>query len=162
MADPLTSEPVSIHFLKFPVLVWRTKAMWGRQAAMYLESLKRVFSTKRGLRLTFSSGNSEESLELSQEAIAQMLQTLQVTSEVACEAPLTLAVFGHQVVRTPEAYGLLLRTQELGEVVFSLPPAILKMLIADLIRLSSSPPAPLTSHAADVVHARGKTGARQS
>ena len=70
-----------------------------------------------------------------------MLQTLQVTSEVARETPLTLAVFGHQVVRTPEAYGLLLRTQELGEVVFSLPPAILKMLIADLIRLSSSPPA---------------------
>jgi hypothetical protein len=41
-----------------------------------------------------------------------------------------------------------------------LPPAILKMLVADLIRLASSPPAP--SHAADVVHARGKTGARQS
>ena len=129
---------------------------------MYLESLKRVFSTKRGLRLTFSSGDSEESLELSQEAITQMLQTLQVTGEVARETPLTLAVLGHQVVRTPEAYGLLLRTQELGDVVFSLPPAILKMLIADLIRLSSSPPALPTSHAADVVHARGKTGARQS
>jgi hypothetical protein len=129
---------------------------------MYLESLKRVFSTKRGLRLTFSSGDSEESLELSQEAIAQMLQTLQLSGEVARDAPLTLSVLGHQVVRTPEAYGLLLRTQELGDVVFSLPPAILKMLVADLMRLSSSPPALPTSHTADAVHARGKTGARQS
>jgi hypothetical protein len=129
---------------------------------MYLESLRRVFSTKRGLRLTFSSGDSEESLELSQEAITQMLQALQGTGEVARETPLTLGILGHQVVRTPEAHGLLLRTQELGDVVFSLPPAILKMLIADLIRLSSSSPAPPTSHAADVVHARGKTGARQS
>jgi hypothetical protein len=129
---------------------------------MYLESLKRVFSTNRGLRLTFSSGDSEESLELSREAIAQMLQTLQLTGEVAREGPLTLAVLGHQVVRTPEAHGLLIRTHELGDVVFSLPPAILKMLIADLIRLSSSPAALPTSYAADAVHARGKTGARQS
>lgn len=129
---------------------------------MYLESLKRVLSTKRGLRLTFSSGDSEESLELSQEAVAQMLRTLQETSEAVGEGPLTLGVLGHQVVRTPEAYGLLLRTQELGEVVFSLPPAILKMLLADLMHLASSPPARPTSHAGDVVHARGKTGARQS
>jgi hypothetical protein len=129
---------------------------------MYLESLRRVFSTKRGLRLTFSSGDSEESLELSQAAITQMLQALEVSSEVARETPLTLAVLGHQVVRAPEAYGLLLRTQELGDVVFSLPPAILKMLVADLMRLSSSPPALPTSHNVDVVLARGKTGARQS
>jgi hypothetical protein len=128
---------------------------------MYLETLKRVRSTKRGLLLTFSSGDSDESLELSLEAIAQTLKTLQVRGEVVREGPITLTVLGHQVVRTPEAYGLLLRTQELGEVVFSLPPAILKMLIADLMHLASSPLARPTSHAGGVVHARGKTGARQ-
>ena len=103
---------------------------------MYLENLKRVVFGKEGLRLTFSSGDSEESLEL---------------------GPLTLRVLGHQVVRTPEAFGLLLRTEELGGVVFSLPPAILQMLIADLMHLASSRP---TSPAQDVMHARGKTGAR--
>jgi hypothetical protein len=71
----------------------------------------------------------------------------------AGERPLTLRVLGHQVVRTPEAYGLLLRTQELGEVVFSLPPTILKMLIADLINLAFSRPA---LPAQDVMHARGQ------
>jgi hypothetical protein len=75
----------------------------------------------------------------------------------AGERPLTLRVLGHQVVRTPEAFGLLLRTQELGEVVFSLPPTILKMLIADLMHLASSRPTP---PAQDAMDARGKTGAR--
>ena len=56
-----------------------------------------------------------------------MLRTFQETSEAVGEGPLTLGVLGHQVVRTPEAYGLLLRTQELGEVVFSLLLVICKM-----------------------------------
>jgi hypothetical protein len=129
----------------------------GPNAVMYLETLKRVVFGKEGLRLTFSSGDTEESLELSQNAVAQVLQTLQTIGDATSEKPLTLRVFGHQVVRTPEALGLLLRTQELGEVVFSLPPPILKMLIADLMHLASSQP---TSPAQDVVHARGQTGAR--
>ena len=41
--------------------------------AMYLERLKRVLSTERGLHLAFSSGDSEESLEFSWEAADQML-----------------------------------------------------------------------------------------
>ena len=129
---------------------------------MYLESLKRVLSTKRGLRLTFSSGETEQQVELSQEAAAQTLRALQGAGGAAGEGPLTLGVLGHQVVRTPDAYGLLLRTRELGDVVFALPPAILKMLVDDLMHLASSPPARPGSHAGDVARAPGKTGARQS
>jgi len=109
---------------------------------MYLERLKRVLSTERGLRLTFSSGDTEESIELSPKAADQTQQTLQTaTSKSAGEEQLTLTVLGHQVVRTPEAYGLLLRTQEFGDVVFSLPQPILQRLITDLTHLASSTPA---------------------
>jgi hypothetical protein len=126
--------------------------------AMYLERLKRVLSTERGLHLAFSSGDSEESLELSREAADQMLQALQVvTKQVAGEEQLTLNVLGHQVVRTPEAYGLLLRTQEFGDVVFSLPQAVLQRLITDLTHLASSPPMLRTLDSGDATgHARGK------
>ena len=49
--------------------------------AMYLERLERVLSTERGLHLTFSSGNTEESIEFSQEAADQILQALQVVTQ---------------------------------------------------------------------------------
>jgi hypothetical protein len=131
---------------------------------MYLERLKRVLSRERGLRLTFSSGDTEESIELSPEAADQTLHTLQgVTGEIAGEEQLTLTVLGHQVVRTHEAYGLLLRTQEFGDVVFSLPQAILQRLITDLMKLASSPPASRTFGSGDATgHARGDMGARRS
>ena len=106
---------------------------------MYLERLKSVRSTERGLHLTFSSGDTEESIELSREAIEQTFKTLHGVTRDAGEGPLTLTVLGHQVVRTPEAYGLLLRTQEFGDVVFSLPQPILARLITDLMNLLSSP-----------------------
>jgi hypothetical protein len=123
---------------------------------MYLERLKRVLSTERGLRLTFSSGGTEESIELSPEAADETLHTLQgVTNEIAGEKQLTLTVLGHQVVRTHEAYGLLLRTQEFGDVVFSLPQAILQGLTTDLMKLASSPPASRTFGSGDATgHAR--------
>ena len=109
---------------------------------MYLERLKSVLSTERGVKLTFRSGDTEESIELSPEAADRTLHTLQVAmSERASEEQLTLTVLGHQVVRTDEAYGLLLRTQEAGDVVFSLPHAILQSLTIDLMQLASSPPA---------------------
>jgi hypothetical protein len=127
-------------------------------SVMYLERLKRVLSSEMGLHLEFSSGDSEESVELSREAADQMLQALQVmTSDAAGEAQLTLTVLGHQVVRTPEAYGLLLRTQEFGDVVFSLPQAVLQNLITDLTHLASSPLMLKTSVAA-TGNARGKIG----
>lgn len=107
---------------------------------MYLEHLKSVVATKRGMNLRYRSGDTEESIELSREAADQTLHTLRVaTSENVGEGPLTLTVLGHQVLRTHEAYGLLLRTQQLGDVVFSLPLAILTRLITDLVRLESSP-----------------------
>ena len=125
---------------------------------MYLERLKRILSTERGLHLAFSSGDSEESLELGREAADQILQALQVvTKQAAGEKQLTLNVLGHQVVRTPEAYGLLLRTQEFGDVVFSLPQAVLQRLITDLTHLASSPPMLRTLDSGDATgHARGK------
>ena len=131
---------------------------------MYLERLKRVLSTKRGLQLTFSSGDKEESIEMSAEAADQTLHTLQIaTSESAGEEPLTLMVLGHQVVRTPEAYGLLLHTQEFGDVVFSLPQPILQRLITDLVHLASSPPAsPASDSGHATAHARGDMRARRS
>ena len=111
----------------------------GLQFLMYLERLKRVLSTERGLRLTFSSGDREVSLELSPQAADQTLHTLQgVMSAIAGQEQLTFTVLGHQVVRTQEAYGLLLRTPEFGDVVFSLPQAILQRLIADLMKLACS------------------------
>lgn len=127
---------------------------------MYLERLKRVLSSEMGLHLEFSSGDSEESVELSREAADQMVQALQVmTSDAAGEAQLTLTVLGHQVVRTPEAYGLLLRTQEFGDVVFSLPQAVLQKLITDLTHLASSPPMLKTfDSVAATGNARGKIG----
>jgi hypothetical protein len=130
------------------------------QIVMYLERLKRVLSTERGLHLTFSSGDTEESIELSPEAADQTSKTLQVVSREAGEGQLTLTVLGHQVVRTHEAYGLLLRTQEFGDVVFSLPHAVLQRLITDLMHLASSPPASRTFGSGDSTgHARGKMGA---
>ena len=109
---------------------------------MHLDSLKRALSTEQGLVLTFRSGNKEESIELSREASDQTRRTLGVVaSGVESEAPLTLTVFGHQAVRTKDAYGLLLRTEEFGEVVFSLPRGVLQKLIEDLRQLEASPPA---------------------
>jgi hypothetical protein len=130
---------------------------------MYLERLKSVLSTERGLHLTFSSGDTEESIELSPEAADQTSKSLRiVTREIADEGPLTLTVLGHQVVRTHEAYGLLLRTQEFGDLVFALPQAILKRLITDLMRLESSPPVARTFSSEDAtVHARGDMRARR-
>jgi hypothetical protein len=133
------------------------------ELVMYLESLKRVLSTKRGLHLTFSSGDTEESIELSPEAVEQTSKTLHGVTRDAGEVPLTLTVLGHQVVRTHEAYGLLFRTQQFGDVVFSLPPAILKRLIGDLMQLASSPPASPTFGSGDATgHARRDMGARRS
>lgn len=104
---------------------------------MYVERLERVLPTERGLHLGYSFGDSDESLELGQEAADQILQALQM-KQVPGEKQLTLRVLGHQVARTPEAYGLLLRTQEFGDVVFSLPQAVLQRLITDLTHLASS------------------------
>ena len=109
----------------------------------YLERLKRGVPTKRGVRLTFSSGNTEKTIELSREAAGQILQALQIpTKKGTAEVRLTLTVLGHQVVQTPEAKGLLLRTKEWGIIVFSLPQGILQKLRADLAHLASSPPGP--------------------
>ena len=109
----------------------------------YLKRLKRGVPTKRGVRFTFSSGNTEKTLELSREASDQILEALQIpTKKGTAEAWLTLTVLGHQVVQTPEAKGLLLRTKECGIIVFSLPQGILQKLIADLAHLASSPPGP--------------------
>ena len=131
---------------------------------MYLERLKSVLSTERGLHLTFSSGDTEECIELSPEAVEQTSKTLHDVTRDAGEGPLTLTVLGHQVVRTHEAYGLLLRTKEFGDVVFSLPHVILKRLIADLMQLASSPPASQTFSSGDAPpgHARRDLGARRS
>ncbi len=131
---------------------------------MYVERLKRLLPTERGLHLTFSTGETEESIELSLEVANHTLHALQVaTSESAGEEPLTLMVFGHQVVRTHEAYGLLLRTQEFGDVVFSLPQAILQRLVTDLVHLASSPLASRASSSGDAsAGARGDEGACRS
>lgn len=48
------------------------------------------------------------------------------------QEPFTLTVLGHQIVQSAEAKGLLLRTAELGVMVFSLPEGILQRLIANL------------------------------
>ena len=109
---------------------------------MYLEQLKSGVPTERGVRLTFSSGNKEKTIEFSREAAGQILQALQVPTKTGTpEERLTLTVLGHQVVQTPEAKGLLLRTKEWGIIVFSLPQSILPKLIADLRYLASCPSA---------------------
>ena len=112
----------------------------GLQVVIYLERLKRVSSTERGLQLAFSPVILQELIELSREAADQMLQALQiVTNRGTGEEQLTLTVLGHQVMQAAEAKGLLLRTKELGDVVFSLPQAVLQRLITDLVQLISSP-----------------------
>lgn len=78
-------------------------------------------------------------IELSLHAALGILRTLRTPME-ARQKPFTLTVLGHQVVQNAEAKGLLLRTQELGVVVFSLPEGILQRLIADLAFLASSSP----------------------
>jgi hypothetical protein len=109
----------------------------------YLKRLKRGVPTKRGVRLTFSSGHTAKTIKLSREASGQILQALQIpTKKGTAEVRLTLTVLGHQVVQTPEAKGLLLRTKEWGIIVFSLPQGILQKLTADLAHLASSPPGP--------------------
>ena len=73
----------------------------------YLERLKRDVPTKRGVRLTFSSGNTEKTIEVSREAAGQILQALQIpTKKGTAGVQLTLTVLGHQIVQTPEAKGL--------------------------------------------------------
>ena len=130
---------------------------------MYVERLKQALSTERGLHLTFSSGGAEHSMELSPEAVAQTLQVLQLmASEASDGEPFTLTVDGHQVVRTPEEYGLSLRTREFGDVVFSLPSQILQRLITDLVQLASSPPASTMSDSSDAAQHRWKVRARRS
>ena len=51
--------------------------------------------------------------------------------------PLTLTVVGHQIVQAGDAKGLLIDTEELGTVVFLIPPKILRRLVADLAKLES-------------------------
>ena len=86
-----------------------------------------------------------------------MLRALQVVAtEAIGEEPLMLTVLGHPVVRTPEAYGVFVRTRELGDAVFSLPRAVLQRLITDLLELSLSPPA-LQTYQPEAAQARGKT-----
>lgn len=133
----------------------------------FLERLKRGVPTERGVRLTLSSGKTEKTIELSREAAGQILQALQIpTKKGTAEVRLTLTVLGHQVVQTPEAKGLLLRTKEWGIIVFSLPQGILQKLIADLAHLASSPPAstqhtwPLVS-ADEPERARDETGSHR-
>ena len=48
---------------------------------MHLERLKSVLSTERGLHLTFSSGDTEESIELSPEAADQTSKSLRIVTE---------------------------------------------------------------------------------
>ena len=125
---------------------------------MYFERLKHALLTETGLHLVLSSGDTEQSIELSSEAAGQILHALQgVTCQAADEGQLTVTVLGHQIMRTPEAYGLRLRTLELGDVVFSLPQAIVSRLTSDLIHLASSSPAAGTFESEDR-QGRGKPG----
>jgi hypothetical protein len=126
---------------------------------MYLERLKQVSSTKRGLQVAFNSGDSEVSIELSREAADHMLQALQIAMDtVTGEEQLTLTVLGHQVVQTVEAKGLLLRTKELGDVVFSLSQTALQRLITDLVHLASSPLSHRLGSGDEPGQERGKIG----
>ena len=85
------------------------------------------------------SGQTKQTVELSPHAALDIQQTLQTPME-ARQEPFTLTVLGHQIVQNAEAKGLLLRTHEMGVVVFSLPEGILQRLIADLAFLASSSP----------------------
>lgn len=106
---------------------------------IYFESLRRALSTGRCLRLTFSCGESEESIKLTPQVAEQVLKAVAaLTSKEPGESALTLTVQGHQALRRPHEFGLMLRTQEFGDVIFSLPEQIIKRLIADLSRLASS------------------------
>jgi hypothetical protein len=128
---------------------------------IYFDRLKRALSSGRGLHLTFTSNGAEHAIELSCEAADQTLHALKVVTRETAGEQLTLTVLGHQIVRAPEAYGILLRTQEFGDVVFSLPQSILRKLINDLMQLESSPPALGKLDCGDApVRARGKIGAR--
>jgi hypothetical protein len=107
----------------------------------YLVRLKLCMPTERGVRLTFSSGHEEKTIELSRDAAGQILQALQNPMKMGtAEELLTLTVLGHQVVQSREDKGLLLKTREWGTIVFSLPQAILLKLVSDLAHLVSSPP----------------------
>ena len=85
------------------------------------------------------SGQTKQTMELSPHAALDIPRTLETPMETRQE-PFTLTVLGHQLVHNAEAKGLLLRTQELGVVVFSVPEGVLQRLIADLAFLASSPP----------------------
>ena len=86
----------------------------------YLERLKRDVPTKRGVRLTFSSGNTEKTIEVSREAAGQILQALQIpTKKGTAGVQLTLTVLGHQIVQTPEAKGCSYAPRS-GELSYSL------------------------------------------
>ncbi len=103
--------------------------------------LKLCMPTERGVRLTFSSGHEEKTIELSRDSASQILQALQNPMKLGTtEEPLTLTVLGHQVVQSREDKGLLLNTREWGTTVFSLPQAILLKLVSDLAHLASLPP----------------------
>jgi hypothetical protein len=104
------------------------------------DELLRCVPTQSGLRLTFRCGEADRTIELGWEATGRILRALEVPSEKGMPAErLTLTVLGHQVCRAHEAKGLLLRTEEWGSVVFSLPQEILPKLIADLVHLASFP-----------------------
>jgi hypothetical protein len=76
---------------------------------------------------------------LSPQVAEQVLKAVAaLTSEEPGESALTLTVQGHRVLRRPHEFGLMLRTQEFGDVIFSLPEQIIERLIADLSRLASS------------------------
>ncbi|HSE37732.1 MAG TPA: hypothetical protein VLG74_10540, partial [Blastocatellia bacterium] len=77
---------------------------------IYFDRLKRALSSGRGLHLTFTSNGAEHAIELSCEAADQTLHALKVVTRETAGEQLTLTVLGHQVVRAPEAYGILLRT----------------------------------------------------
>ena len=86
----------------------------------YLKRLKRGVPTKRGVRLTFSSGHTANTIKLSREASGQILQALQIpTKKGTAEVWLTLTVLGHQVVQTPEAKGCSFAPRS-GELSYSL------------------------------------------
>ena len=128
---------------------------------MYLERLKRALRVEGRLRLTFSSGNTEKSIELGREAVDQILKALQIpVAEAVREEPLAITVLGHQVMQAGEAKGLLLRTKESGDVVFALPEAVLQRLTADLLHLASSPISQTLGSGGGLGYSRGKIGTR--
>ena len=86
----------------------------------YLERLKRDVPTKRGVRLTFSSGNTEKTIKVSREAAGQILQALQIpTKKGTAGVQLTRTVLGHQIVQTPRPRGCSCAPRS-GELSYSL------------------------------------------